>query len=47
LLTLRVNHQTRRFCPHRGSFHRCGAIAQSSNCRIQDKGPAVAPRAIG
>ena len=34
LLTLRVNYQTRRFCPHRGSFHRCGAIAQSSNSRI-------------
>ena len=34
LLTLRVNHQTRRFCPHRGGFHQFGAIAQSSNCRI-------------
>jgi hypothetical protein len=29
-----VNHQTRRFCPHRGSFDQCGAIAQSSNRRI-------------
>lgn len=34
LLTLQVNHQTRRFCPHRDGFHRFGAIAQSSNCRI-------------
>ena len=34
LLTLRVNHQTRRFCPHRGGLRRFGTIAQSSNCRI-------------
>jgi hypothetical protein len=34
LLTLRVSDQTRRFCPHRDSFRRFGAIAQSSNCRI-------------
>ncbi len=34
LLTLRVNHQTRRFCPHRGGLRRFGANAQSSNCRI-------------
>ena len=34
LLTLRVNRHTRRFCPHRSSFGRFGAIAQSANCRI-------------
>src|SRR5262249_53413539 len=34
LLTLRVNHPTRRFCPHRGGLPPIRANAQSSNCRI-------------
>jgi hypothetical protein len=29
-----VNRHTRRFHPHRNSFGRFGAIAQSANCRI-------------
>ena len=34
LFTLRVNHQTRRFCPHPAGLRPFDAIAQSSNCRI-------------
>jgi hypothetical protein len=34
LLTLGVNHRTRRFCAHRCGLRRFGTIAQSSNSRI-------------